>query len=76
MKAFRIKGSHNDPRAGKQPFTIEIAAENADLAREHALSDLGSRHKLKRWEIAIDDVSEIAAGEITDHVVRYKVTGE
>ncbi|NLL94318.1 MAG: 50S ribosomal protein L18a [Thermoplasmatales archaeon] len=76
MKAFRIKGSHSDPRAGKQPFTIEIAAEDADLAREYALSDLGSRHRLKRWEIAIDGVSEIPNEEITDHVVRYKVTGE
>lgn len=76
MKAFRIKGSHNDRRAGKQPFTIEIAAENAKDAEEFALSDLGSRHKLKRWEIAIDDITEVAPADIINSVVRYKVTGE
>ncbi|MDY5872022.1 MAG: 50S ribosomal protein L18Ae [Candidatus Methanomethylophilaceae archaeon] len=78
MKAFRVVGTFNDARQekGKQPFDIEIADVSAEAAKEQTLSTLGSRHKLKRWEIQIAEVTEIADADITNHLVKYKVTGE
>ncbi|MDD4245028.1 MAG: 50S ribosomal protein L18Ae [Candidatus Methanomethylophilaceae archaeon] len=77
MKGFRIKGSFNDARQpnGKQVFSIEIAAEDKDSATEQILSILGSKHRLKRWEIALDSMEEITASEAKDHVVQYKLGG-
>ena len=76
MKGFRVTGSFKDARAGKQPFSVEVADEDVDKANEQILSTLGSRHKLKRWEIFIDEIVEISNEEIKDPVVKYKVTGE
>lgn len=78
MKAFRVVGTFNDARQekGKQPFDIEIADASIDAAKEQVLSTLGSRHKLKRWEIQIAEITEIADADITNPIVKYKVTGE
>lgn len=76
MKGFRVVGSFKDVRQGKQPYTVEVAADSEDAAKEQVLSTLGSRHKLKRWEINIDAVTELANEDIVDPVVKYKVTGE
>ena len=74
MKGFRAKGSFKDTRS-MQVFTVEVAAENEDAAKEKVLSNLGSRHKLKRWEITIDEIKELAPGDITDRLVEYEVGG-
>ncbi len=76
MKAFRVTGSFADARAGQQPFTIEMAAADDVAVKEKALSTLGSKHKLKRWEIKIVEIVEIPADQITNATVRYDVTGE
>ncbi|NLN71707.1 MAG: 50S ribosomal protein L18a [Thermoplasmatales archaeon] len=75
MKGFRIKGSFSDARQpkGRQVFTIEVAAEDKGAAEEQALSLLGSKHRLKRWQIALDSMEEITASEAKDHVVQYKL---
>ncbi|MCL2712576.1 MAG: 50S ribosomal protein L18Ae [Methanomassiliicoccaceae archaeon] len=72
MKGFRAKGSFKDIR-NRQDFTIEIAAESEDAAKEKILSNLGSRHKLKRWEITIDELVELAPADVTDHLVQYEI---
>ena len=78
MKAFRVVGTFNDARQekGKQPFKIEFADESVEAVKEQALSTLGSRHKLKRWQIQIAEVTDVAEADITNPVVKYKVTGE
>ncbi len=76
MKGFSVTGAFKDVRQGMQPYTIEVAAENEDAAKEQILSTIGSRHKCKRWEIKIDSVKELSNEDITDPVVKYKVTGE
>ncbi len=73
MKAFRLTGSYADVRYGKQPFTVEMAAEDESAVREKAYSTIGSKHKLKRWQIDIAEVSEISADQVTDHVVKYQI---
>lgn len=72
MKAFRVTGTYADPRK-TQPFSVEMAAEDEAAVREKALSTIGSKHKLKRWQINITDVSEVPADEVVNHVVKYQI---
>jgi len=73
MKGFRIIGSFKDVRS-EQKFSIEVAAENADAAKETALSVLGSRHKLKRRDITINEINELKPDEITNLTVKHQVS--
>lgn len=74
MKGFRISGSFDDARHGQQSFCIEVAAENDMEAKEQIVSTLGSRHKLKRWQITVKETKELTNEEVTDHVVKYKIS--
>ncbi len=73
MKGFRITGSFADVRQGQQPFCVEVAAEDEAAAKEQIVSTFGSRHKLKRWQINITEVKELAPEDVQDHVVKYKI---
>ncbi|MGI5965085.1 MAG: 50S ribosomal protein L18Ae [Candidatus Methanomethylophilaceae archaeon] len=73
MKAFLIKGDFADKRQGRQPYTIEMAAEDEAAVREKAMSTLGSKHKLKRYEINIASVEELSPEDVTDHVVKHQI---
>ena len=73
MKGFRITGSYADARQGQQLFCVEVAAEDENAAKEQIVSTLGSRHKLKRWQINITEIKELSADEVTDHIVKYKI---
>jgi len=72
MKAFRVAGSFADPRK-RQPFSIEVAAENEDAVREKVLSTLGSKHRLKRTQIDITEITELSPDQVTNHVVKYDI---
>lgn len=73
MKGFRVTGTFADARQGRQPFCVEIAADDEAAAKEQIVSTLGSRHKLKRWQIDISEIKELATEEVTDHVVKYNI---
>jgi len=72
MKAFRVVGSYADTRK-RQPFSIEFSGEDEDAVREKVLSTLGSKHRLKRWEIDITEVTELSPDQVTNHVVKYDI---
>ena len=72
MKAFRITGSYADPRK-RQPFSIEMAAEDEAAVKERALSTLGSKHRLKRREIEITEIVELAPDQVTNPIVKYEI---
>ena len=72
MKAFRITGTYADPRK-TQPFSIEMAAEDEAAVKEKAMSTIGSKHKLKRWQIDITEITELSADDVTNHVVKYQI---
>ncbi len=72
MKAFLVTGHFADPRK-EQPFSIEMAAEDEAAVKEKALSTIGSRHKMKRWQITITDVKEIPADEVESALVKYQI---
>ena len=62
VKVYRVKGvalfSPDSIRVW-QPFTIDVRAVKKEDAVEKVLSELGSRHKLKRSHIKILEVTEI-----------------
>ena len=62
MKAFRATGSF---RAGKrvQPYSVDVVAANKDDAMERGLANFGSRHRVTRRFVVIDDLSEIDPSE-------------
>ncbi|THE66596.1 50S ribosomal protein L18a [Salinadaptatus halalkaliphilus] len=56
MSQFTVTGRFKS-RDGFADFETTIDAENENVAREHALSQLGSQHGLKRTEIDLEEVS-------------------
>ncbi len=73
MKAFRVTGTYADRRQIRQPFSIEMAAADEPAVKEKALSTIGSKHKLKRYQIDITDVTELSADQVTSLVVKYQI---
>ncbi len=71
IKVFRIVGYMNLHRAGeRRKFTVEVPALKPAHALEKVLSELGSRHKLKRAHVKILEVREISEDEVTKEHVR------
>jgi large subunit ribosomal protein LX len=75
MKAFRATGSFKTGKFTWQKYSIEVAALDEAGAAEKVMSDLGSRHKLKRTEIKIDELRALEANEIENPAVQYVVGG-
>ncbi|MWV41685.1 MULTISPECIES: 50S ribosomal protein L18Ae [Natrialba] len=57
MSQFTVTGRFKN-RDDFAEFETTIDAENEDVAREHALSQLGSRHGLKRTQIDLEEVEQ------------------
>jgi len=55
-------------------FTRELLADKDSHVREKILSELGSRHRVKRREITITEVKEIKPEEVTNFELR-KILG-
>ncbi|MCD6481185.1 MAG: 50S ribosomal protein L18a [Thermoplasmata archaeon] len=70
MKAYRIKGSFLMKDVW-QPFAKEVIGNNEEEAKERLLSIMGSRHKVKRRMIKIEEVKELQKDEIEDAVIKY-----
>lgn len=76
MKAYRVTGQFFMGHRGWQTFSKEVAAQDDVGARERVLSDLGSRHRMKRTEIKILGVAEVPVEEVDDSAVQYRVRGK
>jgi len=71
VKVFRVVGYMKLYRLGElRKFVIEVPALKAEHAIEKVLSELGSRHKLKRRHIVVKKVEEISEEEVTKGHVR------
>lgn len=57
MATYRVTGTFY-PGDEHRNFTVEVDAENEDVAREHTLAELGSKHRLKRTQISVSEVEE------------------
>ncbi len=71
MKAFEVSGQFIESRRKWQPFALEVAAADETAAKEKTLALMGSRHKVKRKYIQIENVKSLKVEEITDHAVRH-----
>ena len=72
-KIWRATGAY---RKKKRNFTFrrELLAEKDSHVREKILSELGSRHRVKRRNIEIADIKEIKPEEVTNLDLR-KILG-
>lgn len=75
MKAFRVSGKFKMGRAFS-PFSKEYVAADKKQVEEKALADLGSKHRVKRRDMTIDKVEEIAPDQIQDTSIRMQVDGK
>jgi len=58
MQAYRVTG--NAPFGSqRQKFSQDVAASDSDDAAHRVMSILGSRHKINRRKITIDDIKKI-----------------
>ncbi|RLF49894.1 MAG: 50S ribosomal protein L18a [Thermoplasmata archaeon] len=75
MKAFRV---HGEFKMGErwQKFSKEVAANSEEDALEYIYSVFGSRHRVKRRDIVIREVSSLALEDIEDPLVKYLVERE
>jgi large subunit ribosomal protein LX len=72
MPAYRVTGTFRNGEEW-QRFTKEVAAASEEDARQHILSDIGSKHGLARRDVRLKTVTTITAEEITNPIVRHKV---
>ncbi|MGQ0798068.1 MAG: 50S ribosomal protein L18Ae [Methanobacteriota archaeon] len=70
MKAFRVDGRFRMGRAW-QAFAKEVAAADAEAAREKLLSILGSQHGVARKYIEVGGIAEVPPADVADPAVRY-----
>jgi large subunit ribosomal protein LX len=75
MKVFRVTGEINKPNLATT-FAKEILAEKSEHAIEKVYTEIGSRHRVKRFHIKIESAVEISADEIKDEILKKYVLGE
>ncbi|MEM3783520.1 MAG: 50S ribosomal protein L18Ae [Candidatus Bathyarchaeia archaeon] len=75
VKVFRVMGEIQKPNL-KTPFRKEVIAIKPEHAVEKVYTELGSRHRVKRFHIKISKVEEIAPQDIEDPLIRKIVVGE
>ena len=52
---------------------FRVTGNYADPRQRQPFSTIGSKHKLKRWQIDITSVEEIPADQVVNHVVKYQI---
>ena len=75
MKAFKVTGQINKPRLST-PFSKEVIADKSEHAVEKVYSEIGSRHRVKRYHIKIRNVEEITAENVENPILKKILTGE
>jgi large subunit ribosomal protein LX len=75
LKVFRVTGEINKPNL-KTPFTKELLAIKSEHAVEKVYAEIGSKHKVKRFQLKISNVEEIPTDEIENPILKKIVTGE
>lgn len=77
MKAFQAIGSYNASRGSyrkiNQNFKVEVAADDEKSAVEKVMSDLGSKHRIKRVDVHLTEIKPMATADVTDPVVKYQL---
>ncbi|MCL1970883.1 MAG: 50S ribosomal protein L18Ae [Candidatus Bathyarchaeota archaeon] len=75
MKVFRVTGEINKPNL-VTPFSKEMLAEKKEHAIEKVYTEIGSRHRVKRFQIKIEQTIEVPTDEIENEILKKLVLGE
>lgn len=75
MKVFRITGEIQKPNL-QTSFRREVVALKPEHAVEKVYTELGSKHRVKRFQIRITSVEEIPPEEVRNPLIRKLMTGE
>jgi large subunit ribosomal protein LX len=75
LQAYRVAGEYEHGALKHwSRFHYEFICGSPDEAKERALSILGSKHRVRRRFVRIDEVSAITAQEATDPLVQALLT--
>ena len=58
LKNFEIKGNFIEKKS-KKKFSKVVSALNENVAKHRLFCDFGSKHKLKRRQIFIEELKEV-----------------
>jgi large subunit ribosomal protein LX len=75
MKVFRVVGEIRKPNL-ETPFKKEVVAMKREHAVEKVYAELGSRHRVKRFQIKMLKVEEVSPEDIENPMLRKLVVGE
>lgn len=75
MKVFRVMGEIRKPNL-KTSFRKEVVAIKPEHAVEKVFTELGSKHRVKRFHIKITGVEEVPLQEIENPLLKKLVVGE
>ena len=75
MKVFRVIGEIRKPNL-ETPFKKEVVAVKRDHAIENVYAQLGSRHRVKRFQIKILKVEEVSPEDVENPMLKKLVVGE
>jgi large subunit ribosomal protein LX len=71
---FKVTGNFTKNKKD-HPFTKEVLVENKQKAQEFIYSVMGSKHRVKRREISIKKIEEIASSDVTDPIIKQLLEG-
>jgi large subunit ribosomal protein LX len=74
VKVYRLSGKINKPNF-KTEFKKEVRALNPEDATEKVYMLLGSKHRVKRFQLKIYKVEEVNLEDIEDIIIRKMTPG-
>jgi len=74
VKVYRVAGKINKPNF-KTEFQKEVRAMNTEDATEKVYMLLGSKHRVKRFQMKIFKVEEVNPKDIKDIIIRKMTPG-
>lgn len=73
-KIFRVKGKFMMGSSLK-PFTKELKALSEEDIHEKLYSEFGSKHRIKRNKIFIEEITEISKEKVNDPLIKSLSNG-
>lgn len=75
VKVFRVTGEIRKPNL-QTAFRKEVRAVKREDAVEKIYTEIGSKHRAKRFQIKIINVEEVPSEEIESFIIRKLTMGE
>jgi large subunit ribosomal protein LX len=75
LKVFRVTGEINKPKL-KTSFAKEVVVDKPEHAVEKVYAEIGSQHRVKRFQIKIVNVEEVPPEEIENPILKKILAGE